>query len=474
MRVALIQPAERRMIGANLPREVERIRGINPPIGLMYVAAAVRQAGHEVLIIDAALDNLRPDQIGARLQQWHPDLVGVTAVSFSMPDALDAAAAARAAVPHAPVVMGGLQPFLYPRETIALEPLDMLLIGEGETTLPALLERLSGNGKIDDAPGLVRQVDGRIETNPMPPRIEQLDSIPRPARDLVDTARYGSLITDLRPLSIIITSRGCPFRCAFCSRSITGKRFRAHSAEYVIEELRECVAMGIRYLLIYDEVFTIDRERVLQICDGMVRERLPLRFTARATVQTVDHELLLALKAAGCDMITYGVEASDPDVLRTLGKPYTLEQVRETFALTREVGLPHLAYFMLGNPGETEGHVRRSISLARELNPDMVHTAIYIPYPATKIYERALAQGVISEDYWQRFAANPRPDFDPPAWPGAITRRRLEALLRRFNRQFYLRPGVVLRRLIRSRGRGLWADIKRALVLLPRLGRNGG
>ena len=468
MKVLLINPSERNMVGANLPLEVEAIRGANPPISLQYVAAACQKAGHETAIIDAALDNLSPAALARRIAEYEPEVVGIGAVSFTMPDALVAARAAQQAAPRAAVVFGGIQPFLYPEETIRLPDIDLALIGEGESTMPPLLETLEAGGDFGDVPGLVWELDDHVGINPAPPRIEDMDSIPFPARDLLPIDGYESLITDRKPVHILVTSRGCPFRCRFCSRSITGKRFRAHSPDYVLEEMRLCAGMGIRYLIFYDEVFSIDRKRTMAICEKLIEARLPIKFLVRATVATVNEEMLRALKAAGCDMITYGVEASDPDVLEELGKPYTIDQVKQAFRLTNKVGLPNLAYFMIGNPGEEERHVHRSARMAAELKPDMVHVSIFTPYPATDTYEKALAQGIIRTDYWRDFARNPTADFKVPPWPGPIPEPRLHQLLDLFYRKFYLRPSVVLRRLLRSGGRGLGQDIQRALVLAPK------
>ena len=280
---------------------------------------------------------------------------------------------------------------------------------------------------------------------------------PFPARDLTPYHRYSSVLARRRPVTTMFTSRGCPYRCTFCDRPHLGKKFRAHSARRVVDEMEECVRMGIHEILVYDDTFTVSRRRVLEICAEIQRRGLDVAWDIRARVDTVDEEMLRALKAAGCERIHYGVEAGSDHFMEVLRKGITVEDARTAFKLTKKAGISSLAYFMIGIPGETEDDIRQTWRLARELGPDFVHITILCPFPGTEIYRNALAEGVYESDHWLDFARDPQPGFQPKYWTQQLSAERLEALLEQAYKDFYTRPGYIAKQLLKIRS---WREFR--------------
>lgn len=282
---------------------------------------------------------------------------------------------------------------------------------------------------------------GRAEFN------RDLDSLPFPARYLTPYQKYSSVLSKVQPITTMFTSRGCPYKCLFCNRPHLGKIFRARSPKNVVDEMEECQKMGIKEVLIYDDTFTVNRKRVLDICQEIKERKLEIDWDVRTRPDTVDEELLIDMKKAGCKRIHYGVEAGTQKILNVLRKGITLEKVEETFRLTKKIGLEVLAYFMIGSPTETKGDILQTIKFAKKLNPDFTHITITTPFPATDLYRLGLEQKVLPYDYWQEFAQNPRADFSPYLWEENLKKEELLQLLQYAYRSFYFRPKYILRKL---------------------------
>ncbi|NQT88876.1 cobalamin B12-binding domain-containing protein [bacterium] len=459
MKVLLLNPPDRNTLVGNNPKFVDEERGFNPPLGLLLLAAVLEQrSDHDVAIIDAQAEGLSYEALEARVAAEAPDLVGVTAMTFTLVDVIHSVAAARTAAPDCKVVLGGPHVHLYPRETLELPGVDFAIMGEGEHSLLALCDRLGQPDLWHEVPGMAWFRDGEFMQNPLGDLIEDLDALPFPARHLTDVSRYSSILAKRQPVTTMFTSRGCPFQCAFCDRPHLGKRFRARSAQSVVDEFQACVELGIPEILVYDDTFTIKKQRVFDICEEIQRRGLDVGWDIRARVDTVDEPMLRALKAAGCERIHYGVEAGSDKFMKVLRKGITVEQARTAFRLTRKVGIGTLAYFMVGIPGETPDDCRQTMRLARELDPDFVHITILTPFPGTAIYRQALAEGVYDTDHWLAFAKDPQPGFSPLYWTREMGREQLESLVNEAYKSFYTRPRYILRQLLKIRS---WRELRK-------------
>lgn len=464
MRLLFINPPAENTLATEVPEVLREERGHNPPLGILYLASSLQAVGHDVAVFDAQVEEASYGGVSQAVKRFRPDVVGVTAMSFTLIDALLAAKAVKAVDKTIKVVLGGPHPTIYPNETAALDDVDYAVIGEGEQTFVKLAEAL-GKGKPQSGiPGLAYMEKGRSVNTGFPPFIEDLDSLPFPARELTPYRKYSSLLAKRSPITTVFTSRGCPYRCLFCDRPQMGKRFRARSAENVVDELEGCVGMGIREFLIYDDTFTIDRQRVFDICSEIKRRGLDIGWDIRARVNTVDREMLGKLKSAGCERIHYGVESGNEEVLRILRKGITLPQAEEAFRLTKEAGIETLAYFIIGSPRETKETIEDTIRFAIKLDPGFVHFSIMTPFPATELYSMGLVDGIIKSDYWLDYAKKPGKDFVPPLWEENLKRDELTALLRQAYRRFYMRPKYIASRIMRIRSAGeLFRKVKAGL-----------
>lgn len=447
MRLLLVNPTEKKMPRANLPQPIEELRGNNPPIGLLYATGVARETnGCEVKLIDANALRLGNKAIESSSNKFKPDLVGFTVNTFTYLDALELARSAKKGWQKAKIVFGGVQPFIYPKETLAQKEVDWICVGEAEKSLPEFLKQFSDtNGDASKIKVRGFYYKDECDSDYAPTELtEELDNIPMPAWDISPIEKYSSLVTNLKPVTIAITSRGCPFRCRYCAHSVTGKIWRAKSPKRVVAEMKRCYELGIKYVLFYDEVFTINKARVLEICELASKEDFKMKWMARATPGTVDYSTMLAMKSAGCDLLTVGVESGSEKVLENLGRKTDMKAVYQSFSDAKRAGLRTIAYFMLGNPGETLDDFSKSVELAIKLDPDYIHASIFTPYPASDIYEDAVKEGK-TEDYWRRYSLNPERNFVPPYWKGEFSERELVRMLYRFYLKFSMRPKYIAR-----------------------------
>ncbi len=448
MKVLLVNPPSRRPVRSILPPEVERSRGSFPPLGVLYLAASIRDLpGVEVSVIDAHAEGMSADDVALRVIEGGHDLVGLTVLTFTLLDAMDVAMAVKAARPGTRIIAGGPHPHLFQKETLDLGPFDGALRGEGEESLRALVS--GWNDPAAPVPPGLRWKDGRAGSPEVAPFIEDLDKLEFPARDLSRLSIYHSVLSGLRPITTMMSSRGCPHRCAFCDRPHLGKRFRARSAANVAEEMEAAAEMGIKEIVFYDDTFTASPKRAREIAELLLERKIDVAWDIRARVSDLGPEDYKLAARAGLRRVHFGVESGDPKILESLQKGITIGQAREAFKAAREAGLETLAYFMAGLPGETAATMEHSLELAIELDPDYVHFSVLIPFPGTPIYRTGLEMGVIGRDYWSEFASSPSPDFTPPVWEEELNKDEILAGLAAMYRKFYRRPKVIARRLRR-------------------------
>ena len=455
MKVLLINPPRINEIMGNNPSIIEEERGYNPPLGLLYIAAFMeRHTKHNVTVIDSQVDKLDYSSLQEKITSIRPDVVGITAMTMTMVDVINTANVVKEINNTIKVVLGGPHVNLFPDETIMLKNVDYLVLGEGEVVFTNLINAIDERAELRKIPGLVFEDNGEIINTGKRPMISNLDELPFPARHLVPYKKYTSLLSKGGVVTTVITSRGCPFKCSFCNRPHLGKIFRARSSVNVVDELEACTKLGIYEFLIYDDTFTVNKKRVIDICDEIIRRKLNIGWDIRARVDTVNEEVIAHLKKAGCQGIHYGVEAGTEKILKILNKGITINQVKEVFNLTRKYEIPILAYFMIGSPKETLEDIYQTFKVMKDLNPDYVHLTVLTPFPGTKIYFDGLRNGVIEKDYWREFAKNPTSDFISPYWADIFTRDELCELLIKGYKSFYLRPSYIFKRIRALRSLG--------------------
>jgi anaerobic magnesium-protoporphyrin IX monomethyl ester cyclase len=452
MNILLINPPAENTIMGNNPKIVDEERGYSPPIGLLYIAACVEKyTKNTVSIIDAQVEEISYTRLEEIIRQKKPDMVGITAMSFTLIDVIKTARIVKKISKDIPVVLGGSHVYIYPNETINIPEVDIIVIGEGEDSFPELIENLGNFEKLKRIPGIVFKNNSRIINTGQPNIIYDLDRIPFPARHLIPYKNYSSLMAKRSPITTMITSRGCPYNCLFCNRPHLGKKFRARSAKNIVDEMECCVKMGINEFLIYDDTFNIDKQRVLDTCDEIITRKLNIGWDIRARIDRVDKEMLKKLKSANCERIHYGVEAGTDRVLQILNKGIHIDQVKNVFKMTKDAGISTLAYFMIGSPTETKEDILQTIKFARELDPDFVHITITTPFPATQLYKDGLEKKIFKKDFWREFASNPTEEFQPEYWQENLTASQLTELLKFAYKSFYTRPSYIIRELFKVR-----------------------
>lgn len=462
MKVLLINPPTENIITTNLPSFVEDERGYYPPLGLMYIAAySEKNTDHKIEILDTHTEEISHQKIEDEIRRRKPDIVGIQATSFTLIDSILVAKAVKRIDNSIKIVLGGPHVNIYPEESIRIPEIDYVVLGEGEVVFAELLQNIENRKELKKIVGLVYRDGKTIINTGRRDFIKDLDSLPFPARHLTLYKKYFSLIAKRSPITTMITSRGCPFKCLFCDRPHLGKLFRARSAVNVVEEMEECANMGIKEIFIYDDTFTVNRQRVIDICNEIKNRGLDMIWDIRARVDTIDEALLKEMKQTGCERIHFGVESANQRILEILRKNITIKQVENAFKLCKKTGITTLAYFMIGSPSETCEEIEQTIEFAKKLNPNFVQFSITTPFPATELYLNGLKQGIIKSDYWGEFSKNPIKGFQPALWEEKLTREELISLLGHAYKSFYLRPDYILNGLLKIRS---FKDFKRKIA----------
>ncbi len=388
------------------------------PLGILYVAAAVREAGYEVAIFDAMFAE-NDDAFVAALAQHQPAVVGFGVLATVRQAALRLAKMAKA---HgATVVMGGADPTSRPETYLARDdegsyPVDIVTVGESEETMVALLNALrSGNGHadLDGIAGIAyRSPEGAVVQTPRRPLIGDVDRLPFPARDLVDYEPYRRAWQahhGLFSMSLIAT-RGCPFSCAWCQKAVFGRSFRPRSAMSVAAEMAQ-IKRDHRpdFLRIVDDAMGIDKAWVRRWHDEVLARDAVTPFECLSRVDLVDAEMVRLLSEVGCRRIAFGAESGSQKVLDAMSKGITVAQIRRAAELCREAGIETYFYMMVGYPGETWGDIQLSVQLLRETRPDLFSTTIAYPLPGTPFFEQVkdqLPEGAECMPDWDYTAEN--------------------------------------------------------------------
>jgi len=438
------------MILTHLPSYIDEESGIFPPLGLMYLASSLsNKTGINVEILDALLNKISLNNIANKITNYLPDLVGITATSFTLIDALLIAKTVKEVNQNIHVTMGGPHVSIYPNETLLQKDVDSVVIGEGEKTFSDLVNNLNEGKNLEGIPGLAfKNKQGQIINNGYRDFIENLDEIPLPDRNLTPYKEYYSILGEKHPITTIITSRGCPFRCSFCYHFL-GKKWRTRSAKNVIEELESCVNIGIREFWFFDETFTIDKKRVLDICDGIISKKLNIKWNIRSRVDTIDKNMMERLKLAGCEKISFGIESALSKTLKVLQKEINPDKSKEIVLLAKSLGFETSTDFMIGSPGETREDILETISFSLKLDPDYATFSITTPFPCTQLYNSLLENKFFDRDYWKDFSISPSKDFIPNLCNEYLSREELAHLQNYAYKKFYLRPKYILKKMLK-------------------------
>ncbi|MDP8257438.1 MAG: radical SAM protein [Candidatus Alcyoniella australis] len=374
-------------------------RVVSQPIGLMSVAACLRQVGHQVSIYDDNLLDQGPQAAAAMVARERPDVVGLTAVSIEMPFVHRAATAIKDRVPGLPLVIGGAHATGDPLRTLADPNIDYVVVGEGERTFVELVQTLGRGGDPQQVPGLALRSDGLPLLTAERVPIEDLDALPLPAYELINVPAYfdvfrSSILFKRREHMALFTSRSCPYKCIYCF-SVTGGKYRVRSAEAVVEEIDYLVAeYGIREVAFQDEVFNLQPERVKAICRLLIDRpyRVAISLVSGVRGDILDRETVRLLARAGVYRTAFGIESASPRIQREIRKNVDLERLTEAVHWFHDEGVICHGFFMIGLPGETQEEARSTIKMSCELPLDSAGFANPVPMVGSSWYKQIVAQ----------------------------------------------------------------------------------
>lgn len=468
MNVLLINPPVTSAIHSDVPLFVSQNEGVLPPLGLMYLSSSLKKSlGCKVRILDALNEAMSYKAIAAYLKDFQPHVVGISVLTHNIIDVFNVAEIVKKIDSTIHVCLGGAHAGIFPYETIRVPWVDSVIMGEGEEPFTETIAALGEHKGLDGVKGILFKRDGSYMHTGLREKTVDLDRLPFPDRAQLKNTFHSIIGTGL-PMTTMISSRGCPCHCSFCSTP--KEHFRMRSPENVVAEIEECKAMGIEEVHFVDDTFNSDIERVMKICDELKRKKVEIRWSFRGRADRITFELLQNAQAAGCFRIHLGVETSSDEGLRRLKKGITIREVKEAFSLLQRSRIQSVAYFLIGCPHEkNRSDILKTIRFAKEISPDFALFNILTPYPSTALYEEGLQRKILKNDLWKDFALQPDKDFQPQIWEEFLTRKELMALLHRAYRQFYFRPQIVLKNLKYMGGRRILGKKLRAGFGLLRL-----
>jgi anaerobic magnesium-protoporphyrin IX monomethyl ester cyclase len=435
------------------------------PLGIGYLGAVCEKAGYDVNVIDCQAERLDFDGFRKRIAQTDADVVGMTSTTLTYKSALENARIAKEELPECTTILGGCHVTFWDENALNECPsLDIVVRREGEITFIELLGKLGKKASLNGVLGVTyRKKDGKIVRNGDRPFIENLDDLPFPAHHLLPLKSFHVVGKTIFPLT---TSRGCVYWCDFCTAvRMFGKRYRMRSPKNVVDEIEQIYnKYGQRQFTFYDDAFTVDTRRVVEICEEIQRRKLAIHWDCETRVDMVNRDLLQKMKDAGCIATWFGVESGSPYVLEKMHKKIRLNQTRLAFKTARDVGLMTVASVVLGFPGETEQTAWDTINFVKQLDPDDIGFYIATPYPGTPMYELVKAKGWLKVTDFNKYDTA-TPTFETPFLSG----EKLKEIRYKAHQQFYLRPRYVFRMLGRGGTYGVSAVKTSAAYLLRAL-----
>lgn len=457
-----------------------------PHLGLAYLAAVSERRGDEVSVFDMDVEDISLEQ---KATEFKPHIIGITANTPQVKTAWRVARAVKS-IMDVPIILGGPHPSAVPDESALKPEIDVVVRGEGEETWIELCEivdrehaggNLTGKALLENAERLLAGVlginykkpDGTVHSTVRRPPINDLDALPWPAYHFFKMDRYTSLqpamdaVDGARSFSIM-TSRGCPFRCTFCSQSIMPEKWRGRSPENVVAEFRHLIKdLGAQEIGVLDDSANINRKRLKSICELLIQEGLntvPWIMINGIRADLAQKDLLSLMKRAGCLRTAFGVETGDEAMLVHVDKRETHEEIRQAFKIAKEVGIETVGFFIIGLPGDTEESMEKTIRYAIDLDPLVANFSMMTPYPGTLAYEEIKNGGgkILLRDWddYVFFEGKARYEM------GATTAEAQERKWKESYRRFYLRPSRIAKTLTRK---STWLNFPRTARMALRV-----
>ncbi len=464
MRIWLINPPEDQSNSTGMFSIIRNLFYNSPPLGLAYLAAVLEMDGHKVSITDCPVENVFLNDLIKKAQEISPDLVGFTSTTTFFSHALSGAKLIKSVFPDIPICIGGPHFNANPELLVENDCFDFGVIGEGEDTIRDVAGSLEKKCQVKDVPGVVTAGKDALLFAPARALIENLDSIPFPARHLLPILKYKPMPNDQNraPKTSMISSRGCPFKCVFCDKSTFGGVYRTLSAGRILEEMNSLKSdFGINEVAFVDSSFTPNRQRITDFLDEIEKCPVDMAWTCSFRANVVDRATLVRMKKAGCWRLRVAMESGNDEILRKIRKGITKEQFIKTVKAAHEVGLQVKAFFMVGHFGETKETINESIEFAKSLPLKDITVQINTPLKGAPQYKDAEKHGAILENDPGKYNF-----FQPVFVPKGFTAKEILDSQKIFYRRFYLRPSLIWMHIKQIRS---FSDLRKYLGALPLL-----
>jgi len=367
-----------------------------PPLGLGYIAAYLKQQGKSVRIVDCTFLNQK--QALKKIIDSTPQIIGIQSMYSMRKKSLELAQLLRDDCEL--LVVGGALPTTQPEAF--LSDFDVAVIGEGEQTMLELVNQFENGGDLSQIKGIAYRDKGTGQIRRTSPRglVDDLDRLPPPSRDLFDNYSYKKYYSGRfgYKTTAIMTSRGCPFTCDFCSRPVFGNEFRARSASKVADEIEEVISLGYNRIWFADDCFTLNRKQLIEVCDEIIKRGLKIGWECLSRVDTLDSDTAEKMKQAGCVRMFFGIESGNDSILKIMNKQVTTKQAYIATQLCKKKGIKAGAFFILGYPGENDKTILDTVKFASSLPLDYLSFTLPYPIPGTPLFERLRGE-LVSEEW---------------------------------------------------------------------------
>jgi radical SAM superfamily enzyme YgiQ (UPF0313 family) len=415
---------------------------ITPLLSICYCASILEHKGHKVKLIDTFTDHYTLKKLFEKIRSNHPDVLVIDTITTTSKLCLELAEKVKETL-NIPILLMGQHPTVLP-ETFLFKntPIDVCIIGEPEITISELLGKLENKGykKVNGIAFFDKRKNRFIKTRPRR-LISNLDVLPFPKHSLYMNGKYNfhfpMLLRKKMKIGFMLTSRGCPYNCIFCSPALRvsyGKKYRARTAKNVVDEIEYLISeFGVNAIYFQDDNFLYDSERVKRICNEIIKRKLEITWSAQGRVDNINKNLARMMKKAGCSSLSFGVESGSERILKILKKGTTKKQIRKAFKILKETGILTNASFMIGCPTETMEEMKETLKFAKELQPDIVQVHIFTPYPGSSIF-RKLDKNIIPD--FEKFTHY----NDVTINLSSIPSKEVKRFHKSFYREYYLNP----------------------------------
>ena len=434
-----------------------------PSLALATIAGGIRERGHDIKIFDYTTFDYMEDadvHFAKLLKDFNPEFVGISFPTPLFEEMVRICTLVKNYKPEIKLIGGGPHVSAFPEQCLKTSPLDIGITGEGDFIAADVIDAADLH-KLD---GVAFKEGNDVIVIPKKVKfLDDLDKLPMPAWDLFDLSKYKTPVQMCRknPVGWIETSRGCLYGCVYCNKNIFGQTFRYKSAKRTVDEMEFMLKCGFKEIQIAEDMFTTNKERIMQICD-MIKERgleFPWSTTTGIRVDSVTKEMLVAMKEAGCYRVYYGFESGSDKVLVASRKGTNTATARQAVKWSKEAGLEVLGFFMIGLPGETEETMQQTIDFAKSLDIDFTKMTIMSPLPGTPIWNELKEKGLLKDVDWSKFNYYTPPSeiYNHPNldWP------TIEKYYKKFYKEFYFRPSYMTKMIVKSvKNRTLISDIK--------------